>query len=131
LTSLRQSEKEVKRFLFEKSRQALQPEAKILPLCNEVVDLKEKVEDMQTKMAKLEERATQHEVQLGQVEGELAEKIELFQKTEEELTNDVTDAYGEGFQDAMTQFACVHPEMDLSAFAESKWVVEGQLVPRE
>jgi len=65
------------------------------------------------------------------VEGELAENVELFKKTEEELTNDAADAYGEGFQDAMAQFACVHLEVDLFTFAESKWVVDGQLVPRE
>jgi len=65
------------------------------------------------------------------VEGKLAEKVELFKKTEEELTNDVADAYGERFQDAMAQLACVHLEVDLSPFAESKWVVDGQLVPRE
>jgi len=106
-------------------------EAKILPLHNKVIDLEKKVKGMQAKMAKLEERATQREVQLGQVEGELAEKIELFKKTEEELNNDVADAYDEGFQDAIAQFACVHPEVDLSPFAESKCVVEGQLVPRE
>jgi len=65
------------------------------------------------------------------VEGELAEKIELFKKTEEELNNDVVNAYSEGFQDATAQFACVHPEVDLSPFAESKCVIEGQLVPKE
>jgi len=81
-------------------------------------------------MAKLE-RATKREVQLGQVEAELAEKVELFKKTEEELNNDVADAYGEGFQDAMAQFACMHPKVDLSPFAKSKWVVDGQLMPRE
>ena len=104
---------------------------KILPLCNEVVDLKEKVEKAQAKMAKLEERATQRKVQLGQVEGELVEKVKLFKKTKEDLTNNVADAYDEGFQDAMAQFACRHHEVDLSPFAESKWVVDGQLVPRE
>jgi len=62
LASLRQSEKEVKRLLFEKSKEALQSEAKILPLRNEVVGLKEKVEEAQAKMVKLEERATQREV---------------------------------------------------------------------
>jgi len=65
---------------------------------------------------------------LGQVEGELAEKVELFKKTEEELTNDAADAYGEGFQDAIAQFACVHLEVDLAPFSESKCVVDGQLV---
>jgi len=60
--SLCQSEKEVKRLLFEKSQEAVQLEAKILPLRNMVVDLEEKVEGMQAKMEKLEERATQQEV---------------------------------------------------------------------
>ena len=106
-------------------------EAKILPLCNKVVDQEEKVEGMQSKMERLEEGATQREVQLGQVEWELAEKIELFKKTEEDLNNDVVDAYSEGFQDSIAQFACMHPEGDLSPFDESKCVVGGQLVLRE
>jgi len=38
------------------------------------------------------------------------------------------DAYGEGFQDAIAQFSWVHPEVDLSLFAESKCVVDEQLV---
>jgi len=112
LTSLRQLEKETKRLLFEKSEEALQLESKILPLRNKVVDL----EGAQAKMAKLVERATHREVQFAQVEGELAQKIELFKHTEEELTNDV---YGVVFEDAMAQVACVHPEMDLSPFVES------------
>ena len=29
------------------------------------------------------------------------------------------------------QFACGHHEVDLSPFTEWKWVVDGQLVPRE
>ena len=89
-------------------------------------------------MAKLDERATQREILLGQVEEELAEKteslaetIESFKKTEEELTNDVDDAYSEGFQDAIAQFAYAYPEVDLTPFGESKCVVDGQIVPRE
>jgi len=101
LGSLRQTEKEVKRLLFEKSQEAVQLEVKILPLCNKVVDLEEKVEGMQAKMEKLEERAMQREVQLRQVVGVLAENIELFKKTKEELNNDAPDAYGEVFQDAI------------------------------
>jgi len=61
----------------------------------------------------------------------LAGTLESFKKTEEELTNDVVDAYGEGFQDAIAQFACEHPEVDLTPFGESKCVVVGQIVPRE
>jgi len=52
-------------------------------------------------MAKLEERATRHEVQLFQLEGEPTQKIELFKQTEEELTNDAANAYGAEFEDAM------------------------------
>jgi len=131
LASLRQSEKDAKKALFDKSHEVVQLEAKILPVRNNVVDLEEKVEEMQAKMTKQKERATQREVLLGQVEGELAEMVELFKKTKEELTNDVADAYGEGFQDAIAQFACVHPEVDLSPFTESKCIVDGQLVLRE
>jgi len=31
----------------------------------------------------------------------------------------------------MAQFSCVHPEVDLSPFSESKCIVDGQLVLRE
>jgi len=101
LASLRQFEKDAKKLFFDKIQATVNLEAKILPLRNKVVDLEEKVEGMQAKMAKLEERATQREVRLGQVKVELAEKVEFFKKTEEELNNDVVDAYGEGYQDAM------------------------------
>ena len=50
--------KNVKKLLFDKSHEAVQLEMKILPLYNKVIDLEEKVEGMQAKMAKLEERAT-------------------------------------------------------------------------
>ena len=46
LTSLRQSEKEVKKLLFEKSQEAIELDAKISPLHNKVVDMEEKVEGM-------------------------------------------------------------------------------------
>jgi len=131
LASRRQSEKDTKKLIFYKTQEVIQLEAKILPIRNKVVDLEEKVEGMRAQMAKLEEKATQREVQLGQVEGELAEKVELFKKAEEELTNDVVDAYDEGFQDAIAQFSCMHRKVDLSPFAESKCVVDGQLGLRE
>jgi len=82
-------------------------------------------------MVKLEERATQQEVQLGQLKGELARKVELFNQTEEELTNDAADAYGAGFEDAIAQVSCVHPGTDLSQFDVTKRVVDGQLVAKE
>jgi len=82
-------------------------------------------------MAKLEERATQQEVQLGQLKGELARKVELFNRNEEELTNDAADANGVGFEDAIAQVACVHPGVDLSQLDVTKQVVDGQLVAKE
>ena len=100
--------------LFDKGQETLQLEAKILPLCNRVIDLEEQAEGAKAKMAKIEERVTQQEVQLGRVEGELAQKIELFNKIEAALIEDVADAYGAGFEDALAQVACVHPEMDIS-----------------
>ena len=96
-----------------------------------MIELKEKAEEIHSKMARLEERATQQEVQLGQLDGELAHKVELFKQTEEELTNDVANAYGAGFEDAMAQVACVHPKMDLSPFEVTKRVIDGQLVAKE
>jgi len=114
LANLRQIEKDTKKLLFEKSQEALLAHSKILPLRNEVIELKEKAEETHAKMVKLEERATQQEVQLGQLEGELAHKVELFKQTEEELTNDV-----------------VHPGRDLSQFDLTKRVVDGKLVAKE
>ncbi|KAK7377729.1 hypothetical protein VNO80_03160 [Phaseolus coccineus] len=103
LGSLRQSEKETKKLLFSKGKEALQLEAKILPLRNKIIELEEQAEGTQVKMTKLEERATNQEVQLGKVEEELAQQIELLKKTEAELTEDAADAYGEGFGDALAQ----------------------------
>jgi len=96
-----------------------------------VIDLEEQAEGAKAKMAKLEERATQQEVQLGRVEDELAQKIELFSKIEVELTEDAVDTYGAGFEDALAQIACVHPEIDLSPFVMTKRVIDWQLAPRE
>ncbi|KAK7373540.1 hypothetical protein VNO80_06954 [Phaseolus coccineus] len=122
LGSLRQSEKETKKILFSKGQEALQLEAKILPLRNKIIELEERLEGAQTKMTKLEERATNQEVQLGKVEEELAQQIEILKKTEAELTEDAADAYGEGFDDALAQVACVHPEMDLSPYSATMQV---------
>ena len=72
LGSLHQAEKDAKK--------ALQLEVKILPLRTNMIELEELVVEMKGKVAKLEERATQREVLLGQVEGELAEKVESFKK---------------------------------------------------
>ena len=49
---------------------------------------------------------------LGQLEGELVRKDELFSEIKEELTHDVVGPYGVGFEDAMAQVACVHLGVD-------------------
>ena len=54
LANLRQTKKETKRLLFEKSQEALSAHSKILPLRNEVIELKEMTEKTQGKMARLE-----------------------------------------------------------------------------
>ena len=131
VSSLRQADEETKKLLFEKSQEALRAHAKILDHRKEVIDLQEKAEESQAKMVRLEERATQQEVQLGQLEGELACKVEHFNQTEEELTIDVADAYGVGFEDAIAQVACVHPRVDLSQLDVTKRVVDGRLVSKE
>jgi len=131
LASLRQSEKDARKALQDKSLEAVELEPRILPLRTHAVELDDIVVELKEKVANLEKRSTQHEILLGQVEGELAEKtesltgaIESLRRTEEELTNDVVVAYGEEFQDAIAQFACAHPDVDLTLFDESKCVVD-------
>jgi len=122
LSCLHQSEKDINKRLFDKGQENLQLEAKILPLRNRVIELEEEVEGTK---AKMEERATQQEVQFGRVEGKLTEKVEQFNKTEAKLMEDVVDAYEAGFEDALAQVAYVHPELDISPSAVSKRVVDG------
>jgi len=79
-------------------------------------------------MARLKERGTQQEVRLGQLEGELVRKDELFSEIKKEFTSDAARAYCAEFEDAMAQFACVHPGVDLSQTGMTKRIVDGQLV---
>jgi len=81
-------------------------------------------------MAKLEERATNQELQLGRVEAELTQQAEKFKQVEAELIEDAADAYAAGSEDTLTQDSCAHLEMDASPFATSNQVVDGQIVPR-
>jgi len=104
LESLRQSKKDAKKALHDKGQEAVELEAKIFPFRTRAVELEDLEAELKGKVTNLEERATQREILLGQVDGELAEKIESlagtiesFKRTEAELTNDVVDAYGEGF----------------------------------
>jgi len=126
LASLRQYEKDAKKALQDKSLEAVELEAKILPICTRTVELDDIVAELKEKVANLENRSMQREILLGQVKAELAEKteslaeaIESLKRTKKELTNDAAAAYSEGFQDVVAQFACAHPEVDLTLFDES------------
>jgi len=136
VANLCQIEKDVKKALREKSMEAVDLEAKILPLRTRNIELGDKLAELKGKMVDLEDKSTRREVLMGKVEGELvelkielAEKSESFERAEEELMNDVAVAYGEGFQDVVAQFTCAYPETDPSLFHESKHVVDGQIVP--
>ena len=130
LASLRQTEKDAKKALQDKSLEAVELEEKILPLRTRTIELNDIVAELKGKVADLESRGTQSKILLGQVEGQLAEKTESFRRAEEELMNDVVAAYDEGFQDVVVQFAYAYPEIDPSLFYESKCIVDGQIMPR-
>ena len=87
-----------------------------------MVELENEAETTNAKMAKLEERATNQEVQLGRAVAELTQQAQKFKKTEAELIEDAADAYVAGFEDALAQVACAHPEMDASPFATTSWM---------
>jgi len=116
LACLRRSEKDLSKQLHAKCKEVVELKARILPLRIQVFELKEAAEASKAKMAGLEKRSINREVQLGEVEAE--------------LIGDVVDAYDVGFEDALAQVAYVHPEMDASPFAVSNRVVNGQIVPR-
>jgi len=67
---------------------------------------------------------------LAQAEKEKAALTEDFKKAEAELLIDATKAYGVGFEDALSQVACEHPEVDTSFFVIANHVVDGEIVPR-
>ena len=111
LANLRQSEKDAIKALQDKSLEAVELEARILPLRTRAVELDGIVAELKEKVANMENRSTQREILLGQVEDEMAEKseslvgaIESLRRTEEELTNGVAAVYSEGFQDVVAQF---------------------------
>jgi len=130
ISSLRRTEKEIKKRLYDKGQEYTDLESKVLPLRTRAVELEKEAEATKAKMAKLEERATNQEVQLGRVEAKLTQQAENFKKTEVELIEDVVDAYAAGFEDALALVACAHPEMDASPLVTSNHVVDGQIVPR-
>ena len=123
LTSLHQSEKDLSKRLHDKCQEVVELETKILPLRIWVIEL-------EAKMARLEERSINREVHLGRVEAELLQQAKRFEEAEAELTGDAVNAYDAGFEDALAQVACAHPEMDTSPFTASDRVVNRQIVSR-
>jgi len=105
-------------------------EARILPFRIWVFELEEVAEVSKSKIARLERRFINREVQLGQVEAKLLQQAKRFEETEAELTGNAADAYDTGFEDALAQVVYVHPEMDTTPFAVSNRVANGQIVPR-
>ena len=133
LSTLRQAELETNKKLFDKSQEYTTLLAKIVPLRTQVVGLVEEVVATKARMVKLEERATEREVKLGKVEAELIAQTEALEKAKAELTIQAKvfgRAKTAGFEDALAQVACKHPEMDVSPFATSNHIVDGQIVPR-
>jgi len=68
ISSLRQTEKEIKKRLYDKGQEYTDLESKVLPLRTRGVELEQEVEAAKAKIAKLEERATNREVHLDRVE---------------------------------------------------------------
>jgi len=130
LTSLCQLEKGLSKRLHDKCQEAVELEAKILPLQIWVIELEEAAEASKAKMARLEERSINREVHLGHVEAELLQQAKRFEEVEAELTEDVVDAYDMGFEEALAQVACAYLEMDASPFATSNRVVNEQIISR-
>jgi len=144
VNALRQVELEANKKLFHKGQECTTLVAKVVQLCTQVVELEEEAGANKARMVKLEERATDREVQLGKVEAELTAQteaierakadliaqVEAFERAKVELIDDAVDAYAPGFEDALAQVACKHPQMDASPFATSNHVVDGQIMPR-
>ena len=68
---------------------------------------------------------------LANIEKEMAAQAERSKKVERELLDDAADAYAVGFEDALSQDVCEHPEMDTSNYATANHVVKGRIVPRD
>ena len=82
-------------------------------------------------MEKLKGELASRDKEVARQRDEMAQKDELLQKTKDQLMSDAADSYAAGFEDAMAQVTCVHPEVDLSQMGLGKAVVDGQLVDVE
>ena len=82
-------------------------------------------------MERLKGELAGRDEKMAKLKEELVQKDEFLQKTRDELMSDVADSYVAGFEDAMAQVTCVHPEVNLSQTGLGKAVVDGQLVDVE
>jgi len=89
------------------------------------------VDGLKKELSSRDEEMAQQKVKLARLNKELARKDEIFQQTKDELTNNATDSYAMGFEDAMAQVACVHHGVDLSQTGFNKTIADGQLVDTE
>ena len=92
LACLRRSEKDLSKQLHVKCQEVVELEARILPLRIRVFELEEAAKASKAKMAGLEKRSINREVQLGCVEAELLPQAKRFEEAEAELTEDAVDA---------------------------------------
>jgi len=118
------------KLLHTKRQEVTTLEARLLSLRVQVFKLEEVEEESKGKIAGLERRSADLEVQLDQAKAEFCQQAKAFEEAEADLTGDVLDAYDEGFKDALAQIACVHPEMDTTPFSASNLVDNGEIVPR-
>ena len=87
--------------------------------------------NLNIEVEKLKGELASRDKEVARQRDEMAQKDELLQKTKDQLMSDAADSYAAGFEDAMAQVTCVHPEVDLSQMGLGKAVVDGQLVDVE
>jgi len=145
LDVLREAELTTNKRLHDEGQKYTTLLSKVVPLRVELEELKAENAVNKEKMTTLEERSVDPEVLLGKVEAELTEKTEAFEKAKAELTiqaedfekakaellDDAADAFVVGFEEALAQVVCKHPEMDASLFLTANCVIDGQIVPRQ
>jgi len=87
-----------------------------------------KLGSKEEEVTQLREKSAKFDEEMAKLREELVRKDELFLQTKDELTRDVAESYAAGFEDAMTQVAYVHPEVDLSQTRLTKTIADGKLV---
>jgi len=95
------------------------------------VDLTAKNEAFDIMKADITKQLAEKVGTLADMEKKLASQAERSQKDKNELLDDAEDAFAAGFEEALSQVVCEHPEMDVSNYAPVNHVVEGKVVPRD